>query len=98
MANWKEIDRIAKDPAGVRALAKSLLRMPDAGWKEWELDFLEHMSHHEGHLTTRQSEKLVEIRDAAQYFSTYDGFKISTLIDKCWMARLDLNDDEDVAF
>ncbi len=98
MPNWKEISRIAKDPGAVRLLAKSLLRMSEMEWNVWEVAFLENMSTQQEPLTTRQSEKLLEIRDAAQYFSAYDGFNIDTLIGTCWMARLDLNDEDDIAF
>jgi hypothetical protein len=98
MPNWKEISRIAKDPGAVRLLAKSLLRMSEMEWNVWEVAFLENMSTQQEPLTTRQSEKLLEIRDAAQDFSTYDGFNIKTLIEKCWMARTDLDDEQDVAF
>jgi hypothetical protein len=98
MPNWKEISRIAKDPGAVRILAKSLLRMSEMEWNVWEVAFLENMTTQQEPLTTRQSEKLLEIRDAARYFSTYDGFNIETLIEKCWMARADLDDEQDVAF
>jgi len=72
--------------------------MSEMEWNVWEVAFLENMSTQQEPLTTRQSEKLLEIRDAAQYFSAYDGFNIDTLIGTCWMARLDLNDEDDIAF
>jgi hypothetical protein len=98
MTDWKEISRTAKDPGAVRLLAKSLLRMAEMEWNVWELAFLENMSNQHEPLTTRQAEKLLEIRDATQHFSTYDGFNLESLIEKSWMARLDLNDQDDVAF
>jgi hypothetical protein len=98
MANWKEIDRLSKDPGAVRVLAKSLLRIPDAAWTDWELDFLDHMSFRHDPLTTLQAEKLIEIRDNAQFLATCDGFNIPTLIEQCRTARFDLNSDEDITF
>jgi hypothetical protein len=98
MTDWKEINRISKDPGAVRILAKSLLRMPDAARSDWEVDFLEHMSRRQDPLTTLQAEKLIQIRDDAQFFSTYDGFSVATLIERCWAARFDLNSDEDITF
>jgi len=98
MPKWKEISRIAKDPSAVRILAKTLLRMSEMEWNVWEVAFLKNMTTQQEPLTTRQSEKLLEIRDAAQYFSTYDGFNIESLIEKSWMARADLDDEQDVAF
>jgi hypothetical protein len=61
MAPWKEIERIKRDSAGARALAKSLLA--SAQLTEWEEPFLEGTEVHQGPLSTRQAEKLVEIRD-----------------------------------
>jgi hypothetical protein len=60
--------------------------MSEMEWNVWELAFLENMSNQQESLTTRQAEKLLEIRDATQYFSTYDGFNVKSLIEKCWMA------------
>jgi hypothetical protein len=98
MPSWKEIDRIAKDPGAVRILAKSLLRMTEMEWRVWELDFLDNMSNQKEPLTTRQAEKLLEIRDSSQIFSTYDGFNVVTLMHKCWVARFDLSSDDDIDF
>jgi hypothetical protein len=98
VADWREINRIAKDPAAARILAKSLSQSRDADWSPWEIDFLESMRANQEPLTTRQAEKLMELRDANQSFSTFDGFNIETLIDKCFQARLDLNKDEDIGF
>ena len=48
-------------------------------------------------LTLRQSEKLVELEDASQRFSTVEGFNVRTLIVRCAEAACDL-DEEDEAF
>jgi hypothetical protein len=98
MPDWREINRISKDPGAARLLAKTLLRMSEMDWNVWEAAFLDNRSRQQDHLTTRQAEKLIQIRDESQSFSTYDGFSISTLVEKCWFARFDLNDDEDLAF
>jgi hypothetical protein len=65
MQDYREIDRIRKDLIAVRSLAKRLLELPHADWNDWEIDFLQHMARHKGPdpITTRQSEKLVELRD-----------------------------------
>jgi hypothetical protein len=69
-------------------------------WTEWERDFLEGLVAEYGShaLTPRQREKLVELRDGAEYVSTIEGFDIAFLIDKCWLGRLDLDYEDDVAF
>lgn len=96
MSSWKEIERIKRDPAGARALAKSLLAIPDL--TAWEEPFLEDMGVHQGPLSTRQAEKLVEIRDQNAWVSTIQGFSVRSLLNACWEARYDLNDEDDVAF
>ena len=91
---------LGKDPARIRILAERLLKTHTADWTDWELDFLEGMSVYSGPdaLTTRQSEKLVELRDATVFHSSVDGFNVKALIDSCWLARHDLESDGDLEF
>ena len=76
MQDYREIDRIRKDWVAVRSLAKRLLELPHADWNDWEIDFLQHMARHKGPdpITTRQGEKLIELRDDAKYYSSVHGF------------------------
>ena len=66
MQDYKEIDRIRKDSVAVKSLARKLLSIPNHDWNDWELDFLDHMARHHGPepITTRQGEKLIELREA----------------------------------
>src|SRR5262249_17858069 len=82
MQDYKEIDRIRKDLVGVRSLAKRLLKLPHADWNDWEIDFLQHMARHKGPdpITTRQAEKLLELRDDTEYYSSVRGFSVQSLI------------------
>jgi hypothetical protein len=100
MQNYKEIDRIRKDPVAVRSLAKRLLDIPNHDWTAWELDFLEAMSRHAGPdpLSTRQGEKLMELRDDAEDHSQYRGLSVKILIEKCNLGRDDLDDPADAEF
>jgi hypothetical protein len=100
MQDYREIDRIRKDFVAVRSLAKRLLDLPHADWNEWEIDFLQHMARHKGPdpITTRQGEKLVELRDDAEYYSSVHGFSVQSLIKNCWVARDDLSREEDKRF
>ncbi len=100
MQDYREIDRIRKDFVAVRSLAKRLLDLPHADWNEWEIDFLQHMARHKGPdpITTRQGEKLVELRDDAAYYSSVHGFSVHSLIKNCWVARDDLSREEDKRF
>jgi hypothetical protein len=100
MQDYKEIDRIRKDLVAVRSLAKRLLELPHADWNDWEIDFLQHMARRKGHdpITTRQGEKLLELRDDAEYCSSVRGFSVQSVIKNCWLARADLDSEADRKF
>jgi hypothetical protein len=49
----------------------------------------------EEQLTTRQSEKLLQIRDDIQLVSEYRTFSVKILIEKVHEARADLSEDDD---
>jgi len=74
MALYKEMLALGRDPARVRAVARRLLASAE-DWTEWERDFLEGLVAEYGShaLTPRQREKLVELRDGAEYVSTIEG-------------------------
>ena len=99
MQSYREIDRVRKDALAVRTLAKRLLAAPGSDWTDWEIDFLEDMSRHAGpDLTTRQGEKLIELRDDAEYHSSVQGFGVASLITNCWLARDDLSSEQNKKF
>jgi hypothetical protein len=96
MASWREIERVRKDPAAVRATAATLLKPLRTDLTEWEADFLESMARHRAdELTTRQAEKLLEIRDGAQVLTEFLGFSVRLLLSGCWDARLDLSEADE---
>jgi hypothetical protein len=93
MASWKEIERIRKDPASVRRIAKLVLGIGINAdlLTEWEIEFLEPKTHCREELTTRQGEKLLEIRDNIEMVDKVGyGFSVRILFNKCHMARRDL--------
>jgi hypothetical protein len=100
MQDYKEIDRIRKNLVAVRSLAERLLSFPRADWNDWEVDFLQHMARHRrpDPITTRQCEKLLELRDDAEYYSSARGFGVQSLIQNCWLARDDLESEDDRKF
>ena len=71
MASFRDINDLAKDPARARMMADGLLHMWNADWSEWERDFLEDMAARQSKepLTTRQAEKLFELREDTEYFT-----------------------------
>jgi hypothetical protein len=84
MPDYREIDRVRKDSVAVSSLAKRQLAIPSHDWNDWELDYLEHMARHRGRdpITTRQGEKLIELRDDSEYHSSVEGFSVASLITK----------------
>ena len=100
MASYKEMHELGRDRARVRMLAYRLLASQE-DWTDWGHDFLESLAAHYGSdaLTTRQQEKLVELRDGAEFVSrTPQGFSVSSLIESCWLRHLDLVDEDDIGF
>ncbi len=99
MASWREINEIGRDPARVHRLAEQLLAAHRNDLTEWELDFLESISQRGSsdlELTTRQAEKLVELRDSMKRYTNVEGLNVKLMIDDCWMGRIDLDEgDED---
>jgi len=96
MASWREIEQFRKDVAKAKALAERLLALY-SDFSDWEIDFLESLAaldaRHE--LTTRQVEKLLEIRDDAELVTEIRGFSVRLLIKNVHEARLDLNDADE---
>jgi hypothetical protein len=98
MASWREIDRIRKNLKEVRAIALRLLKLYGAELTDWETSFLESIVRDDPdveELTTRQAEKLVEIRDGVELISEYRGFSVRILLEKILLARLDLSENDE---
>jgi hypothetical protein len=98
VADFREIDAVAKNPCRARTIAQTLLPITGGDWSDWELDFLDHMSSYQDFLTTRQAEKLLELRDNSVRHSKLYGFHLKTLVNKCWIARFDLDSEQDIEF
>jgi hypothetical protein len=76
MASWKEIEGFRKDPKAARLLAKSLRKTGSGVLNEWEADFLVSLSRWQHELTTRQAEKLLQIRDGLVTITVFHGFSV----------------------
>ncbi len=46
-------------------------------------------------LTTRQAEKLVQVRDENTFVSSWHGFSVAALIRRCFEGRLDLSEEDE---
>ena len=97
MASWQEIDRIRKDPKKFRALATHLLtHIPDL--TDWERDFLASIIRQSDRddFSTRQSEKLLQIRDDYETVTELLGaFSVKIMLHKCREMRLDLSKEDE---
>ncbi len=104
MTSHRAMKSLAEDAKAASALAAGLLKLgkadPQIVWTDWEVDFLESMAGRERDdtLSTRQVEVLVELRDSAQRYTSFEGFSVAALIDRCWQERLELRSDDDLDF
>lgn len=98
MANYRDINALGKDPNRVRSTASFLLTLNGTDWSDWEINFLDDMTQCNDELSTRQAEKLVELRDDAVRYAAASGFRFTTIINACWRNRFDLGADDDIAF
>jgi hypothetical protein len=95
MASWIEIDRIRKDPAAFKAMAKRLLADPHFERSEFADGFLEDIANYKrDELTTRQGEVLLSLRDEAEIHFAVKGLSVATLIDRCHQNRTDLDEGD----
>jgi len=94
VTDYREINALQKDPQRARDLATFLGKLKDIQWTDWELDFLENMSGWTEDLTTRQGEKLIELRDASTWCEAVEGFSLRILVEKCFCGRLDLGEQD----
>jgi hypothetical protein len=97
MASWREIDRVRKDPEGAANIAKRLLALPPSEFSDWEIDFLRSIRglRKVEEFTTRQAEKLLQIRDDIEEVTEVLGFGAHLLLQGCFEARLDLSEADE---
>ena len=97
MSSYLQMQQLAQNPAAVQTLAQFLLSVTSVGWTEWEENFLHDMASRTSPdaISTRQREKLVELRDDAQNYSKFKSFSVAGLVRDCWIARFDLSEDDE---
>ena len=95
MASYIEIQKLKDDQAKVRSLASYLLRRSDMDWTDWELDFLENMKARKEPMSTRQGEMLMELDSKAKRYTHIAGCPVKSLVGRCWIARLDLSENDE---
>lgn len=104
MTSHREMKTLAENPEAIRSFARQLIALaaadPQVEWTDWEVDFLESMATRESveSLTMRQREVLADLRNSTGRHSKVDGFNVRTLIERCWLEREYLADDDDQRF
>lgn len=95
MPDYKAINRIRRSPDAFKALAGHILTAKH--WRGRAKQFLADVAHYRhSELTMRQCELLIKLRDSAESVTRIRGFSVSILIESAYLARLDLDDDEDI--
>jgi hypothetical protein len=93
-ADWREIERVRKNPKMWRSLVLALVTHDDLS--EWESDFLaDRLRLDWKELTSKQGEKLLQIRDDYEHIKTFRGFSAQYLRDSVYASRLDLGNEDD---
>jgi hypothetical protein len=97
MAPWREISAYSADQEACRKLARRVFDVYGTALSEWETTFLESIARNSraDKFSTRQAEKLLQIRDDLMPVDVLLGFNLSTVLQRCFEARLDLTDDEE---
>lgn len=97
--DYRELDKLTKNPVAVGNLARLLQTYPEGTWTDWECDFLASIAARDTdqNASTRQCEVLLELRDNARTYSTIKGFSVRRLIELTWAAHAEL-DESDEAF
>jgi hypothetical protein len=100
LASWIDIERVRKHPKTFKPLAAHLLQLPDGNWWDYAEQFLRDVSSYPlPELSTRQAEFLLKLRDdKAAHCKIGGGLSVAILIEKCFQARFDLDDDRDIEF
>lgn len=95
--DYREVDKLTKDPVAVRNLARLLQTYPADTWTEWEVDFLASMVQRDTgeNASIRQCEVLLDLRDNAKSYSTIKSFSVRQLIERTWLAHADLDEDDE---
>ncbi|MBS0241376.1 MAG: hypothetical protein JSS20_04310 [Proteobacteria bacterium] len=95
--DYRELDRLTKDAVAVRNLARLLKAYPPETWTEWEIDFLASMAERDTaeNASMRQCEVLLDMRDNARSYSSIKQFSVRELIERTWLAHVDLEEDDE---
>jgi len=93
--NYREMNRVAGDPAAVRSMAGFVSTVLGERLSEGEREFLEKLAKFDGPdpLSMRQREWLDALRSRATRRAVVKGYRASILLRKLWELRLDLDEE-----
>jgi hypothetical protein len=93
VASWTELERIRKDPALFRGLARRLMDDPHCEDSEFADGFLANIAGWKREeITLRQAEVLLDLRDRAEIHTHYKGLSVALLMEKCRANRHELDE------
>ena len=77
-------------------LSERIDSQPSTGWRLQQRRYHRHAVAQQHHRRLPQLlQKLLELRDDAEYYSSVRGFSVQSLIKNCWLARDDLDSEDD---
>jgi hypothetical protein len=98
--DYREMTKLASDPARVRSLAKMVLTLEAERLSEGAQNLLAKLSAYDGAkpLSTRQQEALYALREQASRSANVGPYRAADLVAKAWERRFDLDQFEDEAW
>jgi hypothetical protein len=99
MTDWREVERFKSSPEDAHHTAQRILSSYGTTLNDWERKFVGSLADKAPRsLTTRQAEKLIEIRDGARGWRVVDGVSLERLVRACFENRLELGESDEQFF
>lgn len=95
--NYREMSRLAGDPAGIRARAKLVLELLGTRATPWQARFLNRLSKWDGPdlLPMDDRETLYNLAGKASRRQEKAGFRAAVLVEKLWRLRFELSEEDE---
>jgi len=95
--NYREMSRLASDPAGIRARAKTVLELLGTRATPWQARFLNRMMRFDGPymLPMEDRETLHALAGKASRRKEKSGYRAATLVETLWRLRFELPEEDE---
>jgi hypothetical protein len=92
--DYREMTRLAQDPAGIRGIARMVMRLATDEMSEKSQSFLSDLEKYDGSkpLSTRQLETLYDLREKSTRSATAGGYSAATLFKRAYELRCELDE------